>query len=163
MAYKTEMPFDFDVSRLIADMKVPGIDVDSIVSSQKKNIEALNAANKMVFDGFQTIMKRQAEILRQTVEDTSALSSRLTSVDNPGDQFVRQTELAKSALETNLANARELVDMMTKSQNEVLNLLSARMSQSMDEMKSMIEKSVKNGPTGGGKSSSKTAAKTAER
>lgn len=163
MAYKTEMPFDFDVSRLIADMKVPGVDVDSIVSSQKKNIEALNAANKMVFDGFQTIVKRQAEILRQTVEDTSALSSRLTSVDSPGDHFVRQTELAKSALETNLANARELVEMMTKSQNEVLNLLSARVSQSMDEMKNMIEKSVKNAPTVGGKPTSKASTKSAER
>ena len=160
MAHKPEMPFDFDISRLVADMKIPGVDIDAIVASQKKNFEALNAANKMMYDGFQTMMKRQAEIMRQTVEDASSVSSNFSDVSNPGDQVARQTEFAKSVLESNLSNARELSEMMTKSQNEVLNLLSARVSQSLDEVKAMFDGGMKAMPTANGKapkSSSKSS------
>ena len=75
----------------------------------------------------------------------------MSDASTPGDHVARQTEFAKSVLESNLSNARELSEMMAKSQSEVLNLLSARMSQSLDEVKAMFDGGMKAMPMANGK------------
>ena len=62
-AKQSEQFFDFDVSKYLGDFKVPGVDVETIVANQRKNIEALTQANKMAFEGLQNVVKRQVEIL----------------------------------------------------------------------------------------------------
>ena len=62
---KTANPFlDIDFTKFIADINVPGVDVNEVVAFQRKNVEALTKANKVAFDGFQAVAKRQGEIFK---------------------------------------------------------------------------------------------------
>ncbi len=58
--------FDFtkmmDPSKMMGDFKMSGVDMEKVVSSQRKNLEALTAANQLAIEGMQAIAKRQAEI-----------------------------------------------------------------------------------------------------
>lgn len=137
---KTDTFFDFDVTKYMTAMKVPGVDVDAVVAAQRKNVEALNAANRLAFEGFQAIAKRQAEIMRQAFEDAGSAASSLTSVTDPSQRMAKQTEVAKEAFEKSLSNMRELSEMVGKSNAEVMDLLNARFTASLDEMKTAIEK-----------------------
>jgi len=125
MAKKPESLLDFDitkfdVSKLIGDFKVPGIDVDTIVASQRKNIEALTQANKLAFEGVQAVFKRQAEIFRQVIEEGATV--------------------AKDAFERALSNARELSEIIAKSNSEAFELLNKRFTQVLDEIKDGLAK-----------------------
>ena len=42
----TKSPFDFDMFKTFEQFKVPGFDIDAIMASQRKNIEAAAAATK---------------------------------------------------------------------------------------------------------------------
>ena len=139
MARQPASPFDFDMTRYLVDMKVPGVDVDTLVSAQKKNMEALTSANKAAFEGMQALMKRQAEIFRQSMEEASAMASALTASGSPQDKISKQAELARAAFEHALVNAKELSDIVARSNNDVAGLINERMTQAMDELKAALE------------------------
>src|SRR5690606_5818899 len=66
---KTGNPFfNVDFSKVLSDVQVPGVDIDAILASQRKNIEAVTAANQLAIEGMQAVLRRQAEILRQSLE-----------------------------------------------------------------------------------------------
>lgn len=127
--------FDFDISKYLGDFKVPGMDVDSLVSSQRKNIEALTQANKLAYDGLQAVVKRQVEILRQTVDEIAQATKDIAEPGNPQDKAAKQTELAKEAFERSLSNLRELSEMIAKANNEAFELLNKRFTQTLDEVR----------------------------
>lgn len=140
MAVKTEMPFDFDISKYLSEMKVPGVDMDAMVAAQQKNLEAMTAANRLAFEGLQAIMKRQAELMRQAVEESTAAATGLAGASTPTDKLVKQTELAKEAFERAVSNAREMAEMMAKSNTEVVDLLNKRFTEALDEVKGVVSK-----------------------
>ena len=132
--------FDFDITKLIGDFKVPGIDFEGLVASQRKNIEALSHANKLALEGVQAVFKRQAEILRQAIEETATVTKELVDTSSAQEKVARQTELAKDAFERGLANARELSEIITKSNSEAVDLLNKRFVQILDEVKDGVRK-----------------------
>ena len=53
----------FDVTKMLGDVKIPGFDMQASMDAQRKNIEALTAANQTAVQGMQAVAQRQAEIL----------------------------------------------------------------------------------------------------
>jgi phasin family protein len=140
---QAEQLFDFDVSKYLGDFKVPGVDVDTLVSSQRKNIEALTQANKLAYDGLQAVVKRQVEILRQTVDEVAQATKDIAEPGSPQDKVAKQTEIAKEAFERSLSNLRELAEMVAKANNEAFDLLNKRFTQNLDEIRDAVLKAKK--------------------
>lgn len=130
----------FDISKYLGDFKVPGVDVDTLVSSQRKNIDALTQANKLAYEGFQAVIKRQAEILRQTVDEIAQATKDIAEPGNPQEKAAKQAELAKGAFERSLANLRELSEMVAKANSEAFDLLNKRFTQNLDEVRDAFAK-----------------------
>src|SRR5689334_13400130 len=127
-----------DVSKLISDFKLPGVDVESVLASQQKNIQALTAANQLALEGFQAVVRRQSEIVRQTMEQTSSMMSELLAAGSPEDKVAKQADLVKVAFEKALANARELAELGAKSNSEAADVINKRVSESLEEVKALI-------------------------
>lgn len=130
----------FDMSKYLGDFKVPGVDVETLVASQRKNIEALTQANKLAFEGIQALFKRQVEIARASIEESASAARHLVEAGTPQEKAVRQTELTKEAFEQALANARELSEIVAKSNAEAFDALNKRFFQILDEVKDGISK-----------------------
>jgi phasin family protein len=128
-----EQFFDFDISKYLADFKVPGVDVETIVASQRKNIEALTLANKLAYEGLQNVVKRQVEILRQTIDEVAQVGKDFAEPGSPQDKAAKQADFAKDAFERALGNARELAEIVTKANSEAFELLNKRFTQSLEE------------------------------
>lgn len=140
---QAEQLFDFDISKYMGEFKVPGVDVETLVGSQRKNIEALTQANKLAYDGLQAVLKRQVEILRQTMDEVAVVSKDIAEPGNPQDKAAKQAELAKEAFERSLSNMRELAEMIAKANNEAFELLNKRFTQNLDEMRDVFVKAAK--------------------
>lgn len=144
MAKPTAYPFfEMDVSKVLAEFKLPGVDVDAILASQRKNIEAVTAANQLAIEGMQAVVRRQAEILRTTLEETGSLLTEALSAGSPEDKAAKQAELVKTAFEKALSNMKELAELVAKSNNEAANVISKRVSEGLDELKTALAKAGK--------------------
>lgn len=128
---KSEFPFlNVDVKKMLGDFKIPSVDIDSLVGASRKNIEALGEANKIAFEGYQAVARRQAEILRETMTEAAGLL-RGGAVRDVG----KAPEVLKQALESALANMRELAEMTSKANSEAFEVISRRLSENLDELR----------------------------
>ena len=139
MSSKPSNPFDLDLQKMIQGMNVPGVDMSSVVASQQRNIEALTEANKLAAEGMQAVAQRQVELLRQMMEETSKGVQEVMTAGSPQKSMSKETELAQAALAQSIANMREVAEMITRSQNEAVDVLANRMTESLDELKKQIE------------------------
>ena len=127
-----------DYGKLFGNGKLPSFDVEAMIAAQRKNIEALTAANQVAFEGVQNIAKRQIEIARQTTEELSQVAKELATVGSPEDKIARQAALAKDAFETAIANLRELSGIAQKANTQAVDLISKRVVENLEEVKSAL-------------------------
>jgi len=141
MAKTTGYPFfELDIAKVLGDFKLPGVDVDAILTSQRKNIEAVTSANQLAIEGFQAVVRRQSEILRQALEESGTILTEAIGPGSPEDKVAKQADLVKSAFEKALTNARELAELVTKSNNEAAEVISKRFTESLEELKEVVVK-----------------------
>jgi phasin family protein len=141
MAVNGKNPFlDFDVTKVMSEFRVPSVDVDAVVASQRKNIEALTQANQLAVEGVQAVARRQVEIARQAMEEFSAMIRDLVQPVSPEDRIAKQAEFSKLALEKGLTNARELTEMVAKANTEAFNVINKRLTESLDEVREYATK-----------------------
>jgi phasin family protein len=133
----------FDVTKIMGDFRVPGVDLEAAVASQRKNIEALTQANQLAVEGVQALMRRQVEITRQAMEDFSAMFRDFVQPNgSPEDRFAKQAEYSKHAIERGLSNAKELTELVTKANTEAFNVINKRVTESLDEVRDFAKKRV---------------------
>ncbi len=137
-------PFNVDMSnftKLMSEMKVPGLDVEAMMATQRKNIEALSAANQLAVEGMQAVAKRQAEILAEAMSQMSEVAKTMSSVSsNPQEMSTKQAELVKSIFEKTMGYMRELAEMISKSNTEAFEVINKRFNESLEELKAMMPK-----------------------
>ena len=133
---------EFDPSKVVAEFsnalkqyKLPNVDLDSVVASQKKNVEALTSANRVAFEGLQAVARRQAEILQETMNEASKAVDALAKAGSPPEMAAKQAELTKNAFERALSNMRELAELVAKSNQDATNTVNSRIAASLDEIK----------------------------
>ena len=130
----------FDVTKLLGDLKLPGVDVQTLMETQRKNIEAVVEANKSAVESMQAIAKRQVEMLTESMNTVAGASQRIAAnAGNPQEMTSKQAELATEALEKVLANMRELAEMVGKSNSETFEVMNNRFNESLKELSSLIE------------------------
>jgi phasin family protein len=132
--------FTEEITSKLKDYRLPGIDFDAVVASQRNNVEALAVASRAAFEGTQALAKRQAEILQETMNQTVKSFVSLAEAGSPSEVAAKQAELAKEAFEKAVGNMRELAEMVTKAQQGAIDTMSGRISQSLDEIKQMALK-----------------------
>jgi phasin family protein len=130
----------FDVTKVLADFRVPTLDVEAVVASQRKTIEAFTQANQLAVEGVQAVARRQVEIARQSVEDYTSFFREIAQPGTPEEKLAKQAEVMKGALEKGLSNARELAELVTKANAEAFNVLNKRVAEGLDEVRDYAKK-----------------------
>ena len=132
-----------DFSKSFANGKAPSIDFEGLFASQRKNFEAFASANQLAFDGVKAVAQRQAEVARAAVEEFSRLAKELTVPASAEEKLVKQAEVAKAAFEQSLATMREMSDTLTRSNAQAVDVISKRVADSFDEVKTAFAKVTK--------------------
>jgi phasin family protein len=136
---KQAFPFDVtDLSKMMKDYQVPGVDWQELMAAQQKNVEALTKANQVLFEGAQAVMQREAEILQKAMQEFAEASRALLQEGDPRAQTQKRLELAKASFEAALRNMRELAEMAGRANQEALETINQRALESFDEIRSAI-------------------------
>jgi phasin family protein len=146
---KNEFPFmsmdltkmmNGDLAKSLQDIKFPSLNFEHAMAMQRKNMEALTVANQLAAEGFQTVAKRQAEIIKETIEDFTSALKGMMSAGSPEANAAKHADMAKRTFERTIANMRELAELAAKSNAEAFEVINKRMVESIDELKDMAPK-----------------------
>lgn len=118
---------------MASDPKNPFAD---LVAAQKKNVEALTQANQIALAGLQAAATRQMEFVQKAMTEATQLATQSGGLSNDLNATLsRQAEIARQAFDQSIANMRELADMLQKSSREAVDVVNARIAQSLAELK----------------------------
>ena len=130
-----ETPF-FDFTKLMSQFQLPGVDFATLVDRERKNIEALAKANRIALEGWQRLVRRQAEMLQETMKKVVAGAEQ-------EDGKKKRADLAKEGFEKALANMRELAEMGSKSQREAFEVVRKRIEENVEGIRNLGKKARK--------------------
>ncbi len=133
---------DTDFSKAFAGFTLPGFDVEAVLASQRKNIEALTQANQLAVEGVQAVARRQAEIAREANDEASTVLREIVQPTAPEERVAKQAELLKQTFERGLANARELTLLLAKANTEAFDVVAKRVAQGFEEIRDEAKKRV---------------------
>lgn len=155
MTRKTQPFADFDVFKAWSDfdpakateqftkmfqgVDMPKADIDAVMASQRKTLEAVNAANQAALEGVRTLASRQAQIVRDAVADTQAAFEAMGKVKSPKDAVAKQAELARKSYDKAVADLTELRELAFKTNSAASEPINARIQESFDEVKAISE------------------------
>jgi phasin family protein len=126
----------FDFTKLMSQFRLPGVDFAALVDRERKNIEALAKANRIAFEGWQRLVRRQAEMLQETMKKVVADAGQ-------EDAIKKRADLAKEGFEKALANMRELAEMTTQSQKEAFDVVRKRIEENVEDIRNFGKKAGK--------------------
>ena len=130
-----------EMMRAFTSMKMPGMpDMQAFVDAQKRNLEALTAANKLAMEGAQAVARRNMEIVQQVMgEMTQAMQNLASTEGSPNAKAAQQAEMVKAAYERAVANMQEIAELIQKSNGEALGVLNRRFAAALEEVKSIVK------------------------
>jgi phasin family protein len=125
-----------DFTKLMSQFRLPGVDFAALVDRERKNIEAVAKANRIAFEGWQRLVRRQAEMLQETMKEVIA------DAGHEGAKKKR-ADLAKEGFEKALANMRELAEITTQSQKEAFDVVRKRIEENVEGIRNFGKKAGK--------------------
>jgi phasin family protein len=138
---ETTNPFR-ELEEMLKQWKVPGIDLDGMMASYQKNMDALTEAGRVATEGMKALAERQTQIMRDAMEALRGATAELTSAKDPQDFAARQAEVAKHAFEKASANLKELADLVVKSNTASFEVIQSRMNQGLVELQDLMHSAV---------------------
>lgn len=138
---KGDFRFPFlDLSQMLAGYNVPGVDFDSIIETQRRNIDAFAAANQSAGEVMKTMGRRQVELFREAMEQWQSVAGDIARQSDPGERSRKQAEFAQKSFETAVTAMKEFADLTASAQREAFETVSKRVHESIDEMRGQFEK-----------------------
>ena len=109
-------------------------DLSNFADIQRRNLEALTAANQIIMEGAQAISRRQAELAQANLQEVLQASRAMLSSGTPEAGMQKQAELAKFMFENGVENVREVTEMVTKSGFEAFDLMNQCAAESLTDL-----------------------------
>jgi len=127
-----------DLSTMLEQFKVPGVDMSSFIDARRKDVQALVDANKAAYEAMQALARTQSDMLAQAMQGIQESAKGLTSGNAGMPDAAKQAEGARDAWQKMLADMKTLAEMAHKSQVEAVASLTGRAKENMQEVQQML-------------------------
>lgn len=122
---------NFDLTAMLENFRVPGMDMTSLLEREQRNIDAVRQANEAVAEGWQKLAARQADIFRESMAQWQQAMQNNMSARQVGAE--EQAELMRQGFEQALENMREMAEIAAESQTRAFEIVRARVEESINE------------------------------
>ena len=154
-------PFmNVDVTKVFGEFRMPEVEVEALLASQRKNLEAAAAVSQLAFDGFQLLTKRQAELAKGCFESYTKGASAVIEAVSPEEKVSKQADLVETIFEETISDLNEISDLTRKSANAIFHVIEKRFAEGLDEFRTAVNGQGKPAPKApAAKPAAKTTAK----
>lgn len=119
-----------DYLGFVTQLRLPRIDVNAMLESRRKDIEALAAANTAALAGLQSLGQKQVEIVNARITRVQSMIARQKDPEESKGQANARTALS---------DVRELVDTAYRAQADSIAVISKRVAENVEEWKALLQ------------------------
>jgi phasin family protein len=131
---------EFDPARIANSFGVPRLDVETMATAQRRNVEALTAVCQLAFDCVQASAQRQAQVFRDTAEEMVQSFRKISVQESPQAQAASQMAVGRQALERGMTSLRELAELIAKTNTEAFDIINKRATNCIGELQNIVTK-----------------------
>jgi len=131
-----------DLTRMWSILKLPSLKIGELLEVHRKNASALTNANQVVFDGLTTLAQRQGELFKATVNDCSKVTYDVLGGAPLAEKATKQADAARHMCVSSVAGLQELSDIVIKANVTAVDILNARVSEALDEVRALFAEPV---------------------
>lgn len=104
---------------------------EGLAAAQKKNMDALVAANQAAAASYQDMFAKQVEVFEKTFSEAK---------EKFGNADADSPEAAKATMDAAIANMKELAASAQKANSEAMEIVGKRVTESLNELKDLSKK-----------------------
>ena len=119
---------------------VPGMDTSALMESQKKNFDALVNANRKAAEGYTNLMRRQGEIMTETMGSIQESVADLMKANDGKELPKKQAELIEKTVARAFKHMRELAELTISANSDAFKVIQDRAKESIAEMQELAVK-----------------------
>jgi phasin family protein len=119
-----------------ADLGLPKPNVDQLVETQKRNIEALGQGAQVVAQGAQSVAQKQRELMEAGLREAMAFARENQGQINAN--LAQQTEFARKLFEVAVKGAQETTATARQSGADAAKIVQDRMKEGLEEIRASI-------------------------
>lgn len=138
-----EMMKSADMTKMFEGATVPGMDTEAVTEAQKKNVQAFVDANRVAAEGYQSMFKKQVEIMQAGIAEMTETMKEATSAPLSSDTAEKRLEAAKAQFENGVAVFTDLSEAARKTNEEAFAIIRARFTEGVEEIRDMTQSAMK--------------------
>jgi phasin family protein len=133
-------------SRSLADMLrgfassvgLPQVDVEKLIETNRKNIEALAASATLAAGAAQSLAQKQRKVLEAGLREAQALARGVQPLGSAQENLAKQTEFVRKVFDISVQGAREAAETSRQSTAVQVKIIKERMKASVAEIRASV-------------------------
>ena len=124
-----------------SDLGLPKLNVDELLQTQRKNIDALAQSAKVAAQGAQSVAQKQREVLEAGLREAATLAREYKPLGKVHENIAMQTEFARKVFEIAVQGAQESASTARQSTTEAVRIIQDRVKESFEEIRASVRPS----------------------
>ncbi|MEB3701670.1 Phasin family protein [Candidatus Bealeia paramacronuclearis] len=134
-------PFSQDYTKFFRDFKVPHYDMESVMTTYRKNLDILNSTQQVIADATRNLVQIQTQYMKQLFEDLSQQTKEnLTSSQSMEDKTASHTRSVKDTIDHAISHTKEVNHLLTQTNTKVMDTVQKCLKESVDECANIVTK-----------------------
>ena len=129
------MPDLGELTQMLKQFKLPGVDVSALVEWQRKDFEALAEANRQAYEGMKALAERRNAILRENLAGWQ--ESMKGALDK--DALAKQGDAMQRSMKKAMKDFQELASLETKARTDAWKVVQQRMQDNMANVQALMK------------------------
>jgi len=121
-----------------SDLGLPKLNVDELLQSQKKNLEALGQSAKVAAEGAQSVAQKQREVLEAGLREASTLAREYKPLGKVHENLALQTEFARKVFDIAVKGAQDSASTARQSTTDAVKIIQGRMKENFEEFRASV-------------------------
>lgn len=110
-----------------------------LLASGQKDLQALMQANEKSYQGLQTVVQRQTEMIKNAIAEWQTAAREMPGKD-PKANLAKLDELGRQSFQRAIDDIKELANLAAKSQADSFELVRQRIQANVDEVTKMLQR-----------------------
>ena len=122
----------------LQDLNLTG-GASKLLESGQKDLQALMQANQKSYQGLQTVVQRQTEMIKSAIAEWQTAAKEMPGKDAKAN-LAKLDELGRQSFQRAIDDIKELANLAAKSQADAFELVRQRIQANVDEVTKMLQR-----------------------
>lgn len=122
----------------LQDLNLTG-GASKLLESGQKDLQALMQANQKSYQGLQTVVQRQTEMIKSAIAEWQTAAKEMPGKDAKAN-LAKLDELGRQSFQRAIDDIKELANLAAKSQADAFELVRQRIQANVDEVTKLLQR-----------------------